>query len=160
MTIHLPTWFHQPLPPLPDQPLTEYWITFTRSTHWTGKLLKKNYGHVYVTTRDQFNWIVLNPQRAYMRIEIAPYPVTHDVPMMLAMDGDTVIKLVFHPRHTVKQFRYLGGLHCLTYAKYLLGLPLGGVTPYAFSKKLLSLSKNDQRALRLESVELIKRTIS
>lgn len=141
---------------LPDSPLFNYWLTFTDSNHWTGKLCKPHFGHVYVTMKDEFNWIVLNPRRSRLLVEIAPYPVTTDVPLEMAKENDTVIKLTFYPRHTYDAHRYFGLLHCLTYAKYILGLPLVALTPYSLYKKLLSLSNIEKCTHRIQCVEQIK----
>jgi hypothetical protein len=141
---------------LPDLPITEYWLVFTQSSQWINKFLKPHFSHVYILTRDQYNWIALNPHHLMLRVEIAPLSAQEDLISKMTSENDTVLKICFKPRHTKKVFGVFGFYNCVTIAKYALGLPIYAVTPYILYKKLLNMPDGDKIRHRILSIDQIK----
>lgn len=158
-TLNLPAWPFRinSSPPLPDEPITEYWLVFTTSTQWVRHVLVPNFAHCYVLTRDNYNWLVLHPERLQLRAEIAPFAATDDLIALWCKPHETVLKLSFMPRHTVIRFGWWGFFSCVTLVRYILGLhSIKCVTPYQLYKKLLALSDQQRQSLRIASIELIQ----
>jgi hypothetical protein len=144
-------------PPLPDEPLTEYWLVFSDSTQWISAFLKPGFSHCYVLTRDAYNWMVINPELLYLRAEIAPIPANEDLISIWCQPYETVVKLTFKPRHTMMRFGICGMYSCVTIVRYVLGLQgIKALTPYRLYKKLLTLSDKDLQSMRLANVEVVK----
>lgn len=138
-----------------DRNTKEYWVIFTQGTHLISHFLKDNFSHVYVITRDKYNWIVLNPMRLYMLVEIAAVPITDDLPRLLRLPHDSIIKVTMYSRKPLKQFRYFGLINCVTHALYLMGLRISVLTPFRLYKRLLRLSTKDMDRLGIQSIKQI-----
>lgn len=147
------------LPKLPDEPITEFWIVFSDSEDWIRYFLKQNFSHCYVLTKDKFNWMILNPERLYLRTEIAPYPADEDLIKIFIKPHETVLKISFMPRHTTTRFGICGMFSCVTLVRYLLGLRIKALTPYSLYKKLVKLDDKKMNKMRLSSVEIIQKGI-
>lgn len=133
----------------------EYWVVFTQGTHLISKVLKKNFSHIYIITRDQYNWMIINPLRLRLNVEIGNFPLDVDVPRLIPLSSDRVIKVKMYDRPTKKQFGYFGFINCVTYTKYILGLRLSALTPFQLYKKLLRLKTRDKAKHGILSLQQI-----
>lgn len=126
--------------------LTEYWIVFTQGhTHWITRWLKRDFSHIYLITRDEYNWLAMNPTRLYLQVFIPPERASHPFPANVIREGDTVLRITFRRRDDTRQFGSVGMLNCVTWARYILGLRLWCVTPYGLYRKLVRLATDRGR---------------
>lgn len=138
-----------------DPEVQEFWIVFTQGTHFISHLLKKNFSHVYLITRDKYNWIILNPLRLHLGFEIPAAHVNFDLPRDMRQSFDNVIKITMYKRDSKKQFAHFGLLNCVTYVKYILGLRMYVLTPFRLYKRLLHLSESEKIKHGIQSIKLI-----
>lgn len=139
---------------LVDDPVIEYYVVFTQGVHWIAKLLRRNFSHIYVLTKDQYNWLLLNPTRLYLQAMIPPAPVSQ-FPGDMIHHNDSVIKIVFRQRNSRKQFGYVGLLNCVTWTKYMLGLRVSSLTPWRLYNRLLKFTTDDRRRHGIISIERV-----
>ncbi len=132
----------------------EFWIVFTKGSHFIRHFLKEDFSHIYVITRDKYNWVILNPLRLHFSIEIAPFTIKENVPRLITTDNDHVLKITMHKRHADKQFRYFGLMNCVSYVKYILGLRMYVLTPFGLYKRMLHLSDQEKIRHGIQSVKL------
>ena len=119
---------------------TEYYVIFTQGvTHWITKWLRRDFSHIYLLTKDDYNWVLLNPTRRYLQVTILPIPITQSPLPNLLKDGDTILHIVFGKRDCTRQFGAVGMLNCVTWAKYILGLRINCLTPFGLYKRLINL---------------------
>ncbi len=134
----------------------DYWLIFKGGEGaWFQKFLRKGFGHVFILTHDQYNWIVLDPHRLKLVFVIPPYKLTENVPRMLLIEGCRVVKITMFDRST-----YLTGGHspysnCVAFVKYCLGIKLFCFTPYSLYKKLLNLDSKKQIRNGIRKIQLI-----
>ncbi len=138
-----------------DGDIREYWLVFTQGTHLISYFLKKNFSHVYVITRDQYNWIILNPLRLHLDVQIPAYPITKDVPRLWAKPHDTILKVTMHKRAASKVFAYFGLINCVTHVRYLLGLRIHVITPSQLHRSLLKLNPRQKAKHGIQTVKQI-----
>lgn len=138
-----------------DGNVREYWVVFTQGTDLLSKFLKKDFSHIYIITRDKYNWMVINPLRLYLDIIIAPYPINYDLPRLNTGKNSRVVKVTMYTRASVKQFARFGLLNCVTFARYTLGLRMAVLTPFSFYKRLLHLKPSQMSRHGIQSVTLI-----
>ena len=134
----------------------EFWIIFTKGNAWYTKLLKRGFGHMIVVTRDQYNWIILDPQHLMLKITIPAAPVDKDLPRAIAYEHDRIIKLSFCNRATHPSFGMFGLRTCVTMVKYMLGLRVWALTPYALFRKLLRFNQRAMDSHGLTSITRIQ----
>lgn len=135
--------------------LTEYWIVFTEGHHWISWLLKKNFSHVYIITRDRYNWVVLDPRRLFLHFELPPIPISVDAPRLIAKPTDHIIKLTMYSRANEVQFSHFGLTNCVSRVLYLIGLRISVLTPLRLYRRLLKLKPREMSRLGIQSVKLI-----
>jgi hypothetical protein len=131
---------------------TEFWVIFTQGTHWISKILRPHFSHIYLITRDKYNWILLNPTRLYLSAEILPFDIQDPVPHLLRTEQDSIIKITFGKRDTSRRFGNIGLLNCLTMAKYMLGINTISVTPWQFYRRLLRFKAKDRARYGIQSI--------
>lgn len=132
---------------------TEYYLIFTQGiTHWVTRWLRPNFSHIYLITRDDFNWVLLNPTRGYLQFTILPLPITQSPLPQLVKAGDTVLHFQFGHRNDTQQFGSIGLLNCVTWAKYILGLRLNCLTPFGLYKRLLNLCPSEKETHAILSI--------
>lgn len=140
----------------PPKGKVEYWVVFTQGvTHWITRWLKPNFSHIFVITRDDYNWFVLNPTRLYLQVIIPAEPIDKLPLPLFVKPTDTVVKVTFGLRDDTQQFGSLGMLNCVTWVKYILGLRISGLTPWRLYKRLLSLTPKEMRHNNIESIERV-----
>lgn len=133
----------------------EYWVVFTQGTHFISRLLRPNFSHVYLFTRDKYNWIALNPTRSRLVVDILPVKVDEDAPRLLAHPNDMIVKITFAARATRQQFGYVGLLNCLTFAKYMLGINCFALTPWRFYRRLINFSPRERAFYGIQSIRQV-----
>jgi hypothetical protein len=133
-----------------------FWIVFTDSNHWTKRYLRPHFAHCYVVTRDDYNWLVINPEQYFLRTEIAPIPADQDLITMIVKPQESVIKVDFLPRYKEKHLGRFGLINCVSMTQYIIGTRIACLTPYGLFKSLLTLTKDRQDELRIDSISLIK----
>lgn len=136
--------------------MQEYYIVFTQGVHWIAKLLKPNFSHIYIITRDDYNWIVLNPTRGFLQVGIAAVSITEPLPMMVALPADTILKVIIDKRDSGKLFGYFKLINCVTAVKYILGLRLCAVTPFQLFSRLLNFKPKDYKKHHIVSIERVR----
>lgn len=132
-----------------------YWIVFTQGVHFISKLLRPNFSHVYLLTKDKYNWILLNPTRSRLITEVLPFKVTDNAPRLIANHTDIILQITFGQRETHQQFGYFNLLNCLTYAKYILGIPCKAFTPWRFYCKLINFSPRERAFYGIQSIKQV-----
>lgn len=133
-----------------------YWLVFKQSQgYWLQKFLRVGFGHVFVVTKDDYNWIVIDPHKLKLVTVIAPFKASEDFPRILVKDGYKVIKVSTYDRETSKKLRYWQPNFCVPIVKYILGIKVNAWTPYGLYKKLLSLNEKQKHATGIKSVKLI-----
>jgi hypothetical protein len=126
---------------------TEYYLVFTQGiTHWITRWLRPDFSHIWLLTKDDFNWILLNPTRGYLQCSILPVPITQSPLPQLVKDGDTVLHITFSKRDCTQQFGSIGLLNCVTWAKYILGVRVNCLTPFGLYKRLINLCPSARKA--------------
>lgn len=134
----------------------EYWLVFKQSQgYWLQKFLHYGFGHVFVVTRDAYNWIVIDPHKLKLVTVIAPYKVSENFPRMLINDGYKVLKVSTYDRETGIKLRYFQLNFCVPIVKYVLGIKVKAWTPYGLYKKLLRLNERQKHATGIKSVQRI-----
>lgn len=117
--------------------MTEYWIVFKHSTHWTQRFLKAGFGHCYVLTKDKYNWYTIDPRTCRLELQILGYAVNDDVPRIFKSQGCNVVKVMaYDVRKSRLHFKSLAFINCVGIVKYVLGVKLLAFTPYQLYKKL------------------------
>lgn len=138
-----------------DNNVKEYWLIFTQGNQLISHFLKKNCSHVYVLTRDKYNWIILNPMRLFLHVEIPAVPIHADLPRMMRGLHDKVIKITIHQRKSTKMFRRFGIFSCVSFALYLIGLRIYALTPFRLYKRLLHLTNKELNSHGIQSIKFI-----
>ncbi len=124
---------------------TEYYLVFTQGvTHWITRWLRRDFSHIWLLTKDDYNWLLLNPTRGYLQYTILPVPITQSPFSQLLKEGDTIMHLTFGKRDSTRQFGSVGMLNCVTWAKYILGLRINCLTPFGLYKRLVNFSPSER----------------
>lgn len=140
----------------PETPiLTEYYVIFTQGIGWLSHVLQPGFSHMRIITRDDYNWILLNPTLGFLEVVILATPIDQ-FPKELIESGDTVLRIVFAKRDPLKQFKRFGLLNCLTLVKYMLGINIYSVTPWQFFKKLVNFKASQRMTYAIHTMEVIK----
>lgn len=115
----------------------EYYLLFLNGRgHWSNKLLKKGFQHIAIMMRDQFNWLIFDPQEYGLKWEILGN-AAKDLPRTFCKNVLKITTLATPAFRT-----RIGYLSCVSVAKYVLGiyLPLC-YTPWQLYKMLLIYKK-------------------
>jgi len=134
----------------------EYYVIFTQGvTHWITRWLRRDFSHIWILTKDEYNWLLLNPTRGYLQITIPPLPITQSPLPHLLREGDTILHVIFSKRDDTRQFGAVGLLNCVTWAKYILGVRVRCLTPFGLYKRLLNLCPSMKRKYAILSIKEI-----
>ena len=136
-------------------PYREYWIVFTQTKHWIGKLLKSNCSHCYIITRDEFNWIKIDCQQRWLSVQILPYRKDEDAIRAETKHLDRVIRVRMYRGSTKGVHKLFGLTNCVTFVQYTLGVKLWSFTPYQLCKALLRLTRSQMNQKGIVSVQQI-----
>ena len=138
-----------------SKPYREYWLVFTDGSHWMCKLLKWGYSHCYVITRDEFNWIKIEPEQGLLRTTILPFAIDEDAIGFVRPDLSTVLKVTMYRTNTYGVHRWWGLTNCQTFVQYILGVKFYTFTPYRLYKRLLRLNRSEKDQQGIVSTQLI-----
>ncbi len=135
----------------------EYWLVFKVAEHWIHNFLKKDFSHVYVVTKDQFNWIRLNPLNEQLEVRLMPYNKSHDIGRQIYNEsGHRVIKIrtKIDPdkKNSLKLFHILS---CVSITKYITGIRMRCFTPYQLFKKLRKMKKLERYGKGVDYINYI-----
>lgn len=111
---------------------------------------------MYLITRDEFNWVVLNPTRLCLEVIIPAVDIAAPLPIEMVGAHDSVIKVLFAQRDIRKHYGHFGLYNCVVWCKYMLGLNVWAFTPYAFYQRILKLTPLELKKLGVLSVERVK----
>ena len=118
--------------------IKESWLVFCDSTSRKNKILKKNFRHVYIITRDEFNWYLIDPDWRFLNVKILPYRVNYSLPTKFIEHGK-VIHIKHKPcsdRHLLVPWKLFT---CIGVVKYALGISMFAFTPWQLFKRLKNL---------------------
>lgn len=136
---------------------TDYWLVFKQSEgYWLQKFLKKGFGHVFVITKDDYNWIVIDPHKLKLMTVIAPYQTSENFPRLLVNDGYKVLKVTTYDRKTSNKLCYWQFNFCVPIVKYILGIKVKSWTPYGLYKKMLRLNEKQKHSTGIKTIQLIQ----
>jgi hypothetical protein len=135
-----------------------YWIIFTDSEHrFFRAVLKKGFGHVYVLTKDKYNWIILDPKQSALVAQILPISVDNFAPTIISHKHDTILQVEFYKRDNRRHFGFFGFRTCVVMVKYLLGLiNHKGFTPYGFFRTLLRTTRTERNMMGIKDIKIIR----
>lgn len=133
-----------------------YYVVFKQGKKLISYLLRRNFSHIYVITRDSYNWIILDPHRLQMQILIPAVSIDADLPTLMTGIDDSVLRVEIYDRDTLKTFGFFGLLNCVTIVKYILGLRLYCLTPFSLYRRLLNFKAADLKTHGVKSVKRIK----
>lgn len=114
----------------------EYWVIFKEGDLLISKLLKKQFGHVVIMMRDHLNWVLVDPKVDRMHWQILPYEASNVYAPRQEFREATILH-VKTASQTKKWFMRLFLGNCTNFLQYMMGIKVGGWTPYGFYKKLL-----------------------
>lgn len=134
-------------------PYKEFWLVFSDGVHPICKFMKRGYSHVYVITRDEYNWIKANPEQAYLRFTILPYAIDEDAPRLERPVLSTVLKLKTARRSSEGIYSYFGFMNCVNYVQYMLGIKTSAFTPYGLYKRLLNMTDSQKHRLGIQNIQ-------
>lgn len=134
--------------------VSDYYVVFTQGVSGIyPKILKRNFSHIYIITKDQFNWILLNPTRLYLQPVILPCSIDELPFNQVCKYDDTVLHVRFGKRDDTQLYGKFGMLNCVTLAKYMLGLRVNCLTPFSLYKRLLNLCPSEKETHAILSVK-------
>lgn len=134
--------------------IQEYWIVFHKTHTFMRHFLKKDFGHCFVITRDQFNWIMLDARQNKLKFEIPSFRIDSDLPRLMIRNGNRVIKVQMEENHK-KWFMKLGFYNCVNFVKYTIGLKAFSITPYQLYKKLIKIKKCNYHHYNIQSISFL-----
>lgn len=117
--------------------MIEYYLVFKPSKMRVFKwILKKNFGHVLVLAKDEFNWLVLDPALDGFYVNILPVSADENLAKLVS-EQENVSILKLKTMHIKKKYNFLWFMMCSGFVQYYLNLRLITFTPYQLYKKLL-----------------------
>ena len=125
--------------------LKTYWVFFRDGENWLQRwVLKKDFGHIFLLTKDKYNWIFIDPLPDFLNTIILSYRAEEDVPAKIVeMTGARFVLINVEKDITRKQkIRPVAAfiprfVSCVGIVKYILGLRSRAITPYGLYKELL-----------------------
>jgi len=142
-----------------------FWLVFRSSPNVLGRyVLKREFGHILVIGRDDFNWYQVDPTVAQLKFKIMPYYTDRNVPSEIRDKyGWRVVKIEreIRPLEHVnkKAFRMLLPTigSCVKVVKYIVGIPyFKGLTPYGLYKNLIDLDPESWKDYDIVSIEEVR----
>ena len=134
------------------------WLIFRETKLPLLRFLRKPFGHVIGITRDDFNWLVVDPMHFRLRSFILDYPAKENLPDIIKRHEKNVriLKIVIDDTYEPVHIFRLSLFTCVSVMKYYLGVRLFAFTPYRLYKKLLKMQNGGNRPAPIISVEHIK----
>jgi hypothetical protein len=117
----------------------EYWIFWKNGNHWIDRYLKSGYQHMFVISRDEYNWYLIDPLLDGLNFEILSFDPA---------DAQGVFDKYLPGCHRVVYFKKLvkeklsfGSIcrpaSCVELVKYIVGIKSYALTPYQLFKHIL-----------------------
>jgi len=138
-----------------DQRTETFYIVFKQGKHAIARFLKPNFSHIYILKKDKYNWMLIDPVRSRLAVDILAIPTEQDAVRALMGKLDHALKIDFYHRDTASQFGYVGLLNCVTWAKYILGINVLSLTPWRLYKRLVNMCDHDKIKFGIKSVQRI-----
>lgn len=123
--------------------LKTYYVFFRNGDNWFQRFfLKKNFGHIFLMTKTDDKWIVIDPLPGFLNITLVEG--IDSIPKKVAQDSNGgCIRIDVEQDFSKRQsFRLINTViprfvSCVGIAKYILGIKCRALTPYGFYKRLL-----------------------
>lgn len=118
-----------------------YWIFFKEGEFKFKWLFKKGYTHIYIVTKDEYNWLLLDPAKEKFNWKILPIEPNDESKMIeqFVNDAENILKVeLLPPEERLNYVRPLGPHTCLAVAKYIMGLKNWCLTPWQLYKNLIN----------------------
>ena len=121
----------------------KYWLVFRPGEHWTHHFLHKRFGHVFVLTKDNYNWYKIDPDIKRCRVDILSNRTSECVPKLFSNAGFRVIQI-----ETVcigqSFFGKIMILNCVMMVKYITGIRVFAFSPWGLYLRLLKMYKKQK----------------
>jgi len=131
----------------------DYYLVFTKTDHWTNRFTKRLFNHILVLAKDDYNWIRFDPCAHNFEWQILGIPSDTNPFPLLYKD----CKVVFvRTGKLSKLMGTFGFLTCTSIIKYIVGLPISGLTPYQLYKKLAKIKSTCHNAYNLHHIQFIQ----
>jgi hypothetical protein len=103
--------------------------------------LKKGFSHVTLVQQHEFGWVMINPTRAHLHVDILDFNINENPMEVLKRElpGISIIEVVVTIDSKVDNF--FQPINCVVMANYILGLRwplLSCITPYSLYRNLLT----------------------
>ena len=124
------------------------WIVFCDSQDIKNRFMKPNFRHVFLLTKDEFNWYMIDPDYRFLNIKILPYRADYNLPGKFLINNNKVI-CILHKKYTNKHLlNPIRLFTCVEIIKYVLGIQLFCFTPYGLYRKLMKLNVNSSKTIK------------
>jgi len=138
--------------------MKQNWIIFRDGQHKYQKYLKKGYGHVYILSRDAYNWVLIDPVYNNIHVEVLNYGANDPIHLLYARDPSTTAMYYIEIDDDIEQkdfkLNLFNPLSCVGCVKYYLGIKdFRVVTPYQLKKyldALLNKQKDNKIICKIE----------
>ena len=110
-----------------------------------------------VLQRDEFNWLLLDPQNEWLGWTILPYKITDNVPKIFSSHvNQTVLRVKTRlPIKEKMRWNLLRVGSCVNIVLYMTGIKASIWTPYQLFKRLMRLQKKQSMKNGVFHVEYI-----
>lgn len=141
--------------------MREFWIGFSDTEYFMKYLFKEGFGHVYIITKDEWNWMILDPRNGYLDMSIIPIKVSEDLPQKI-MEHNKHHLIRVKTQLPLKKWPNLNifrSISCMNIIKYVLGVKLFTWSPYHLHCRLKKMSERGIPKNPLKEVEILNKVI-
>lgn len=134
------------------------WIVFAEGQHILSRFLKPGFRHVYYITKDEHNWLIMDPTSGSLTCTILPYGPEEDVIRLFKSyrDVTAILKIdTIHVPWKTLNYNPLRMVNCVNIIKYICGIKSWAWTPYQLFKSLTKQSKNNKYVHGISSVRIV-----
>lgn len=119
----------------------EYWIIFCQGHMWFSSLMKKNFSHCFLLSRDEFNWYRVDFTEKSMFVKILAARASNDLVPYYYLNKFTRQGLYIrcNPKHQ-RPYIPLGLMNCIGMIKKFIGYQSFCLTPYQLYKNLVTMN--------------------
>lgn len=133
-----------------------YWLIFKPTYSWLGFFLHERFGHCLVCTKDNYNWLILDPKNSHLNWEIPAKSVNDDFPKEVTnIYKYPIIKITMDNIFKEPPSWRFGFSTCVTVVCYIMGLKIKALTPYKLYKKLLEINDYEMDKFGIREISLI-----
>ena len=125
-----------------DESILSYVIFRESDTDYFFKrFMKKNFTHCLLLQKHEFGWVMINPTRPFLHIDLLDFFLHEDVPYIIIQQNRSarIIEVITKP-HPEKNLFFKPNT-CVSMVNYCLGLewvPFTCITPYQLYRNLLN----------------------